>query len=728
MKSFQKITTKIWCIVLCALVISCGEKDSVIDSKPEISPEPEPTPIEKEYELADNVIEIKDDLLENVFSLKGDTIIFNSNIPDDALPKVGEIVIVTQPTKVFSSGFLGKVTKISKDGQINVITEEVALDEVFDYLNVEGTYVLESEYVENNPRSTHKLSFEYPFELFDCIEGKLKFESNIILNIKLNIDKRDGKNIRSGKIEIDQNNHANIEAGINHEFNKDGGKVVEKVGKPLQVGRIIAGPIIIVPAIQGYITSKMEGSFGFTYNFDTWKEQKTILNFNGNEWSMSTTKDDNDWDFQFDPEIGIAGSAYLGAGAALEFKFYNNDNIKVAAKGELGIEASGELQLNYNNPENSLYSDLKDAGIALELKGGIGLEASAEIFFIDAKWECPLYEKTFSEMENYIFPSFNHNNLSYLNGEMLASTTIGRNLLWKQEVGFSLYKGDKLIQISDPVEYKNEKDFNNNNPLEEVFYDIPENKLSDYSVWTYVKWGDMYVRCEPFTPVIPAKKIKSIEFWESEYEEKIYEYTFSYFNNVIKEIEYENIYQGTTNYVFHYLGENTIEVIGTNSDETDTYTLILNADGYIESCHHLYSGPEGNDNEDYNFIYNEYGQLITMVRSEEEETWNIEYNAFNAVNVSCNERNTNDISYGNLISPENMIMFEWMYGMDVDDMSIFGFIGMLGKSSNNLPVVNDELVDGFTTNYDWSLDESGYPIKVIIDENGFENEVKFTWQ
>ena len=215
---------------------------------------------------------------------------------------------------------------------------------------------------------------------------------------------------------------------------------------------------------------------------------------------------------------------------------------------------------------------------------------------------------------------------------------------------------------------------------------------------------------------------------ESEYEEKIYEYTFSYFNNVIKEIEYENIYQGTTNYVFNYLGENTIEVIGTNSDETDTYTLILNADGYIESCHHLYSGPEGNDNEDYNFIYNEYGQLITMVRSEEEETWNIEYNAFNAVNVSCNERNTNDISYGNLISPENMIMFEWMYGMDVDDMSIFGFIGMLGKSSNNLPVVNDELVDGFTTNYDWSLDESGYPIKVIIDENGFENEVKFTWQ
>lgn len=728
MKTFQNFIKTIGCFILCTLIISCSEKDSVIDSNPNPNPEPDPTPIEEEYDLADNVIEMKDDLLDHIFSLKGDTLVYKSNTPDNTLPKVGDILMVTQPTEVFPYGFLGKVTKISKNDQINIITEDVALDEAFDYLDVEGTYVLNSDDVQNNTRLNSTLTLEYPFTVLDCIEGKLKNELNIVVNLKLTIDKRNGKNIRSGFIEFDLTNHANIEAGIINEFEKGGGKMIEKLGNPLQVGRIMAGPIIIVPAIQAYVTSKIEGSFGFSCNFDTWKEQKIIMNFNGTEWSMSTLKDENNWNFQFDPELKIEGSAYLGGGLALDFKFYNNDHIKVAVTGELGMEASGEVNFNYNNLNGSLYSDLKDSGVALDLKGGVGLEATAKIFFLDAKWEHPLYEKIFLEKENYIFPSFSNNNLSYLNGEMLASTTLERNVLWKQEVGLSLYNGDKLIQMSDPVEYKNEKDFIHNNPLEEVFYDIPENKLSDYSVWTHVKWGDIYVKCEQLTPVIPAKKIKSLEFWESENEEMIYKYSFSYENNVIKEIEYENIYQGTTNYVFNYLADGTINVIGINSDEKDTFTLILNKDGYIESCHHIYEGPEDSDSEDFEFEYNENGQLTTMIRSEEDETWNIVYNALNAVDISCNERKLNDITYGNEISPENMIMFEWMYGLDVDDMSIFGFIGMLGKSSNNLPIVNKEYVEGFTMNYDWSLDISGYPNKVIIDEDGFENEVIFTWE
>ena len=129
MKVFQRLVSKLLCLLLCTMVISCSDKSDPV--APEPNPEPEPTPVEKEYELADNVIELEGDLLENVSSVKGDTLVYESGTPANELPKVGDIVLVTQSTDVFPYGFLGKVTKISNDGNINVITEAAALDEAF---------------------------------------------------------------------------------------------------------------------------------------------------------------------------------------------------------------------------------------------------------------------------------------------------------------------------------------------------------------------------------------------------------------------------------------------------------------------------------------------------------------------------------------------------------------------------------------------------------------------
>ena len=497
MKFFKSLTNLVLYFLLCVSIESCIEKDDLVEPKPD----PEPTPVEKEYELADNVIELEGDLLKHVTSLKGDTLVYNSNTPDDALPEVGEIVIVTQPTDVFPYGFLGKVTKISNDGNVNVITEPTALDEAFVYLDVKGIYELESTDVEGEKRASKEFPFEDKFEvqIGDFVKTELELKTKVVLDIDLQVDKRNGKKVRSGHIEINQENHAAFDIGFTFKFLEQEGEEIKKLGSGFKVARIIAGPIIIVPTLQPYLKSEYNGAMDFKWGFETWSEQISSLNFDGKGWSLNTSKDERGWSYNAGPEMEMSGSAFLGGGLALEFRFYGNENIKAALNGQFGVEASGEVSVNLddlkNDDEEMFYNQLDDSKVSLALKGGVGLEAGAKIFFIEAKWEHPLYEKTFFESSSYIFPSFSNHSLAYANGGFSASTNLGRNLLWKQNVGLALYRGDERIEVSEPVEYKFENDFKERNPLEGIFEDIPEEEKNDYSIWSYVKWGDFYIKC-----------------------------------------------------------------------------------------------------------------------------------------------------------------------------------------------------------------------------------------
>lgn len=101
---------------------------------------------------------------------------------------------------------------------------------------------------------------------------------------------------------------------------------------------------------------------------------------------------------------------------------------------------------------------------------------------------------------------------------------MGRDLLWKQNVGLALYKGDERIEVSEPVGYKFENDFKERNPLEGIFEDIPEEEKDDYSVWSYVKWGDLYIKCKEMASLIgkwrtvSGEGYKGSNYWSKKYE------------------------------------------------------------------------------------------------------------------------------------------------------------------------------------------------------------------
>lgn len=528
MKVFQRLVSKLLYLLLCTMVVSCSDKSDPV--APEPNPEPEPTPVEKEYELADNVIELEGDLLENVSSVKGDTLVYDSGTPANELPKVGDIVLVTQSTDVFPYGFLGKVTKISNDGNVNVITEAAALDEAFVYLDVEGTYELEPTDSQERSRASientesYNINHKISVEISRYISGTVELGINAKLGFKFYIDKRNGKNIRSGYVDVDLENYIGLGASLAYgEKDEDEGKdEAKQLGNGLKLGKIVVGAILIEPVLQPYIKPKLEGSAKFTWSGETRNVRRIRMNFDGDKWSMSPMETDKaEFDFDASPDIEMNGSAFLGPGLALEFRLYGNKNLKVALNAQAGIEASGEMSLATN--KEKVYETLQEAKLSLALKGGVGLEASAKVFFIKLKWE-HMFEKVWSQWDWYLFPSFSNDTIAYTNGEISASTDLGRDLLWKQNVGLALYKGDERIEVSEPVEYKFESDFKERNPLEGIFEDIPEEERNDYSVWSYVKWGDLYIKCKEMASLIgkwrtiSGEGYKGSDYWSKKYE------------------------------------------------------------------------------------------------------------------------------------------------------------------------------------------------------------------
>ena len=725
MKFFKSLTNLVLYFLLCVSIGSCIEKDDLVEPKPD----PEPTPVEKEYELADNVIELEGDLLKHVTSLKGDTLVYNSNTPDDALPEVGEIVIVTQPTDVFPYGFLGKVTKISNDGNINVITEVAALDEAFVYLDVSQSYELTPESSKaisrNAETQTEFKKFTRPFskEFSDVVSLNGELTLGVKVDATLKIDKRNGKKLRNGKITISTLQEVNMSLDV--ELEKEFEESVNFPPKAITFPPLQFGPVTLVPALQPYLFIQAEGKIETHPSMFYQQVRTASLVFDGNSWSyINDDSNDPTVEFNLTPDISMQGSIYDGVGVALEFRLYGSEDNKAFIDAKIGPQISGEVTLA-TDPD-SIYESGKDSNLDFGMLFTAGGGAGVKFFFIEKEWSHYPINLSFLQFTRHFFPSFSNHSLAYANGEVSASTNLGRNLLWKQNVGLALYKGDERIEVSEPVEYKFENDFKERNPLEGIFEDIPEEEKGDYSIWSYVKWGDFYIKCEQLTP---KKKIKSMSMTEVSTSSLTDKYSFYYTNDSIDRIVHkESYYDDDITYKFNYLNDSTIKVIGTISDEQVVCNLKLNDDGYIKKCLHSYSGPEGSYSQTFEFEYDDDGRMTYMKRSEGNEVWRLVYNNSNAISVSCNGNKTNSISYGNLECPENWIWYGWMMGLDIDEMDIFGLIGMLGKSSKNLPTVNKGLGEEYSLHYNWSMDGYGYPDRVVIDEDGSDYVLNLSWE
>lgn len=148
-----------------------------------------------------------------------------------------------------------------------------------------------------------------------------------------------------------------------------------------------------------------------------------------------------------------------------------------------------------------------------------------------------------------------------------------------------------------------------------------------------------------------------------------------------------------------------------------TFKFKLNAQGFVEYALETYS--EG-DTDEWWFKYNSDGQLNYMKRSEGgNEVTDITYSNGNITSVNVkdedNESSSYTITYGNQANKGSLMFFDLCFGVDMDEMDVAYYAGLLGKATKNLPAKLDE-GEGYYSNFSWQLNAAGLPQSLTCSE------------
>ena len=186
----------------------------------------------------------------------------------------------------------------------------------------------------------------------------------------------------------------------------------------------------------------------------------------------------------------------------------------------------------------------------------------------------------------------------------------------------------------------------------------------------------------------------------------------------------------TEHYNFNYSDDKnsfSVRVSAPDTESSYTFDITLNENGFIKSCKQIfYDG----DVDIWEYEYNEDNQMTKMIRSESNETWHLTCNN-NVIQTWCSTEGNSQISYSTDTYNGNAVLHETLYGIDIDEMEIFGLLGMLGKPSKNLPtskIVSSIHSDEYNSYFSWETDNQGYPTNLRIREGDWTNRWSFTWE
>lgn len=164
---------------------------------------------------------------------------------------------------------------------------------------------------------------------------------------------------------------------------------------------------------------------------------------------------------------------------------------------------------------------------------------------------------------------------------------------------------------------------------------------------------------------------------------------------------------------------------GHSDDGSDIY-MQLNEYGFV-----TYALQEYLDKEDgtatWRFEYNADGQLTRLQRSEGGHDFKIAYTDGDITKVTQDEEDgdhreytfayTNDSFKSAVANKGNIILFDDMFQIDMDEMSAAYFAGLLGRSTKNLPMgYTEKSTEGgsdYTNSetYGWEFNTNNLPVK-----------------
>ncbi len=175
-----------------------------------------------------------------------------------------------------------------------------------------------------------------------------------------------------------------------------------------------------------------------------------------------------------------------------------------------------------------------------------------------------------------------------------------------------------------------------------------------------------------------------------------------------------------------------------DDDETYTFYVNLNEQGFIKYAYEVNTETgQSPEVEEWWFEYNDLGQMTKMKRTEgDNEVTTITYDAngdITKVTVidDTNYTMTCTIGYGSSLTPNKsgIMLYDMVYRIDMDEMAVAYFAGLLGKGTTNLPASAVEVSPYETRNftYTWALNSNQMPTKCTRTEGSYSKSVDLEW-
>lgn len=177
----------------------------------------------------------------------------------------------------------------------------------------------------------------------------------------------------------------------------------------------------------------------------------------------------------------------------------------------------------------------------------------------------------------------------------------------------------------------------------------------------------------------------------------------------------------------------------TGKKELDcTFYLQLNENGFVKYALEVYEDEDEEDTDEWWFGYNADGQLNYMKRSENDnDVVTLEYKDGDAVKCIEKDGETGEIEvteiyYTNvdvttpIANKGGIMLFDDCFGLDMDEMDVCYYAGLLGKATKHLPV--EQIADYYRYRYNWTLNSNGLPTEMTESEIDAEGNVIWTSQ
>lgn len=476
-----------FCLLSLLLLLGCS-KDSATES-PQLPERPNDVePLPETVELAEGVVQLNNAQLAFVANIdEGNTqLSFHNTLPEEYLPKVGELLLQMTPTEELPYGFVGRVTRITQqNGNYVVETEAPTLTEVFDKLYTEGEMQSMAETRAKDSEGYYTIGLNLGGEIKDTdirLDGS--YSAGFRPRQKVTIDKAKQKN--DILFEFDTKQTSKLTLSISEECGFD--KSIN-LGKGTVLSLTTAG-LPIAACLQPYIAASASAERGVEVGISFTERNSYSIEKSGILLPViKRTKESFSIDPSFDLTSKISAECYAGVGLRVEFRLFGRSDMAIGVGPEVGFKASGNIDLQLIEDfdgNDSEYELLKDCSATVGGAARLSAYANGSAFGQD-KWEKTLAEKEFNQKTYYLIPSFDNASCTTEDNIVSARATVGRDLLFKADVGIAAWKGNKP-SYGKAYPYQFEQEFSHN-PITDQFSADDE---AEY--WTYAKIGNFYVK------------------------------------------------------------------------------------------------------------------------------------------------------------------------------------------------------------------------------------------